>query len=84
MRFLGDLYKLHAVFSNHFPLEGARRCTHLHLDTIDMASTKTTEFVFNLLPAGIDAVDGERSQMIPRGFISRWGVFSSLQAGGTG
>ena len=83
-RFLGDLDKLHAVFSDHFALQGVRTCINLHLDAINMASTKTTEFVFNLLSAGIHAVDGERSQMFPRDDVGGWGVFSSLQADGTG
>ena len=67
--FLGDFDELHAFVCYRLALEGARTHRNLHLDTINMAPTKTTVFVVNLPPAGIDAVDKESSQVFPMGVV---------------
>ena len=65
------------MVNSQLALKRARTCSNLHLDAINMASTKAIELVFNLLPVGIDAVDREDTQMFPRCDI---GAMVSLSA----
>ena len=66
------------MVDDHFALKRARIHSNLHLDAINMAFTKTTELVFNLLPAGTDVVDREGSLMFPRGGIGTRRILSGL------
>ena len=60
---------LDPVDGKDFALKRSRTFLGFQLDAIDMATTKTTPFEVNVLPAKKDPLVGENGQMLPWGIM---------------